>query len=178
MSKACVISDAHFGHRNIQKYRHFESEEENSETIFDNIMTNMTKRDTLWMNGDMFFTMEAWMKYGVPIAEAIGYTHLVIGNHDSESKERQAVVLQIMKHFTSVHGLVSKSGFWFSHAPIHEMELRGRRNIHGHTHSHIIPDERYFNACCDNINYTPVDLQDIRDGYMGELWIGGQDECI
>ena len=51
------------------------------------------------------------------------------------------------------------------------MEGRVRGNIHGHMHAHVVmrdrfgadpvQDNRYFNACVEQINYTPVTINSI-----------------
>lgn len=171
MGKVYIISDCHFGHRNICKYRtQFSSIEEHNEFILDNILSTVTKRDVLYMLGDMFFTREAIYQYGQAISDKIRHTCVILGNHDTDNTERALNVGVMWGMFTSIHGLKSHRGCWLSHAPIHENELRGKINIHGHVHNQTIKDDRYFNACCENINYTPVLQEDILNGYRGELF--------
>ena len=181
MSKVYFISDCHFGHRGIGKYRtQFSSHEEHDEFVFENIMKTVNKRDTLWMLGDMFFDGEVLEKYGKHIAERAGYTHLILGNHDTDNTYRKKNVGRMFDLFDSVHGLHSKYGFWISHAPIHPAELRGKVNIHGHVHFATVqamtyyrdtgreetyPDPNYVNVCCENVNYKPIALQDIKAGW-------------
>ena len=184
MSKVYFISDCHFGHRNICKYRtQFSSMEEHDEFVFENIMSTVNKRDTLWMLGDMFFDGEVLEKYGKPIAERAGWTHLILGNHDTDNTYRKKNVGRMFDLFDSVHGLHSKYGYWISHAPIHEDELRGKVNIHGHVHFATVKmvektvdekgtpwyrkviDPNYVNVCCENVNYKPIALQDIKAGW-------------
>jgi calcineurin-like phosphoesterase family protein len=177
MSKVYIISDVHFGHRNICTYRtHFESAESHDEFIFENIMKVASKRNVLWLLGDMFFDAAVVEKYGRPVSEAFMQTNFIIGNHDTDNTFRQESVRKAISLFDSVHSLHSKYGYWLSHAPIHPAELRRKAlNIHGHVHFQSIRkedgsiDDRYFNACCENINYSPVSLQDISNGYRGEI---------
>lgn len=165
------ISDCHFGHKNILKFRKgFSSVEEHDETIMDNILTTCNKGDTLWILGDMFFDLESLENYGARIREKVRFIHMVLGNHDTDRDARAQNVGRMFEMFDSVHGLKSKDGFWFTHAPMHPDELRGRYNIHGHVHYATVQDERYFNACCENINFAPVTIDKIREGYRGELF--------
>ena len=60
--------------------------------------------------------------------------------------------------FDDVMGGFSYKGVWLTHIPIHPDELRGRPNIHGHTHNHIINDNRYLNVCMEQINYRPLEF--------------------
>lgn len=166
MSNVYYIADAHFGHKNILNFRkEFSSIEEHDSFIMDNILSIVTKRDTLIMVGDMFFTYKALYEKGELLRKAPGWIHLVLGNHDTDKPERAENVGRMWTMFDSVHGLTSRNGFWLSHAPIHPVELRGKKNIHGHVHTQTIDDERYINVSCENVRYKPISLNDIRDGW-------------
>ena len=158
MSDVFVISDCHFGHRNILRYRtQFPSIEEHDEFIMDNIASTIGKRDVLWMLGDCFFTTES-LDFLRRISKMCMKVHFVIGNHDTDSKEGLANIGTMIeeKLVDKIGGAFKGRGdIWFTHCPIHPDELRGRVNIHGHVHSSTIKDTRYFNACCENIDYTP-----------------------
>ena len=41
-------------------------------------------------------------------------------------------------------------------------KLKGKINLHGHVHSNNIDDLLYFNVSMENINYTPISLEEIR----------------
>ena len=63
MSRVLLISDTHFSHKNICKFRaDFSTPEEHDETIFNNIMKTVNKRDTLWMLGDIAFDLDGWLR--------------------------------------------------------------------------------------------------------------------
>ena len=91
-----------------------------------------------------------------------GTIHIITGNHcylPAYENNRIHVA----------NGLTKKYGFWLSHVPIHPQELRGKKNIHGHIHAieNILHDDRYINVNCEFINYTPISLDDIRQGKGG-----------
>ena len=44
-----------------------------------------------------------------------------------------------------------------------ENEMWGRCNLHAHVHNATIPDSRYFNCSLENIDYTPISLDQIRE---------------
>ena len=172
-AKTWVISDCHFGHKNILNFRpQFSSIDEHNETIMQGIADAVSKHDTLWILGDMFFDSDALDFYGDRLREILseGHIFMCLGNHDTDSLARASNVRRMTEVLDSVHALKSKDRVWYSHAPIHPAELRGRINIHGHVHSQTIPDERYFNACCENTDYKPVLIKDIYDGYRGILF--------
>lgn len=170
MSTVYMISDCHFGHRNILKYRKdFSSVEEHDNLILENILSTTTKRDTLWMLGDMFFDSEVLNNYGNILRKHVGYCHLILGNHDTDNAKRAFNVGYMWNLFDSVRALYPHKGAWLSHCPLHPSELRGKINIHGHVHTQTIPDERYVNVCCENTGYAPVKYQDILQGWRGNV---------
>lgn len=179
MQKVMVFSDAHFGHKNILKFRKgFSSIQEHDELIMENILSGVNKHDTLWLLGDMFFDRESLENMGQRIVDHCPQTHLVLGNHDTDSATRAQNVRAMTDMFQAVYGMKSKYGFWMTHCPMHPNETRGKVNIHGHVHYQTIHDPNYFNAAGENINFRPVDIRDIRDGYRGELYEGPEAEVI
>lgn len=165
MSNVYYIGDLHWGHRNILKYRpEFSSIEEHDETITSNILATVGKRDTLWLMGDILFTKEHIDRIGL-ISDHVGQLNWVLGNHDTDNSERQYIIREIlsMDLINKVGSLFKSNGFWLSHAPIHPDELRGKPNIHGHVHNQTLPDKRYFNTSCENIGYTPMNLNKIKE---------------
>lgn len=147
-----IASDLHLGHRNIFKYRTaFSSAEEHHEIIYDNLASNIDKKDTLILAGDVAFTAEWLAKIGeINCKKKV----LILGNHDSERLH----ISQLVGVYDEIHSMLSHKGAWITHAPIHDSELRGKLNIHGHTHSAIVPDNRYINVCVEHTNWKPVEL--------------------
>ena len=134
------ISDTHFGHREICKYRPmFSSTEEHDEFIIENWNKVITKaRQQIWVLGDMCIRNNRYDMNKL-IHRLNGTINLITGNHCHMPYYRYngSIVLR--------NGLVKKYGFWLSHAPIHPEELRGKYNIHGHVHDKTLDDSRYFN---------------------------------
>lgn len=148
------MSDLHLGHRNIPKYRpEFSTEEEHSNLIYENLASNVTKRDTLILLGDVAFTDEWLNKLNkIQVQQKI----LILGNHDTERLH----IKKLVEVFDKIHSMLSYRGTWLSHAPIHPEELRRKFNIHGHTHKHVMPDTRYLNVCVEHTEYKPISFQD------------------
>jgi len=152
MSAVYFISDLHFGHRNILRFRkQFDSIEHHNDTIVENWNSVVTKRDKVFVLGDACFDEES---LGI-VNRLNGVKHLVMGNHEYISPKLWEV-------FQWVSGPIKYKDFWLSHMPIHPEELRGKRNIHGHMHEATIPDPRYFSVCCEQVNFTPIGYQYIR----------------
>lgn len=159
MSTNYHLSDLHLGHQHITRFRtQFSSVEEHDELILENYRKLVRKQDKVWFNGDVAFTKEALDK----IKELKGTKILILGNHDTEWKKRGYTLKDLMETFNDIQGFVKWHEFWLSHCPVHPDELRGKINIHGHIHNHIIDDPRYVNICMEHIDYTPITLEQIR----------------
>lgn len=170
MSGVYFVADLHFGHKNIPKYRtQFSSSEEHDAYVFHNIMEISGKRNTLWILGDSFFTEDS-LRYLVKMRPYFQSINKVLGNHCTEAVELQRNIKRMMNEnlVDSVHSLVRYKNFWLSHAPIHPDELRGKKNIHGHTHSHKIDDPRYIGVSLEQIDYKPISLESIRILYEAQ----------
>ncbi len=161
MSTVYFCSDPHLGHKNICNYRNqFSSAQEHDEYVFQKIINKVSKRDVLWILGDVAFTMDGFSKIEM-IASKISKLIIVPGNHDFERASYPTLKDYMSIPNVDIYSLTKYKGFWISHAPIHESELRGKSNIHGHTHYTNVQDERYFNVSLENINYEPVAFYDI-----------------
>lgn len=169
MSNVWFVGDLHLGHRNICKYRpEFKTTKEHDEFVTERVLSvsnkNSIKRDTLVLMGDCFFTeesLDSLRKFRKAFRQII----FVMGNHDSDSPERQQNLISIIKEdlVDKIHACFSKYGFWFSHSPIHPEELRGKKNVHGHCHNYVITDtEKYRCVSLEQINYTPISLEQLR----------------
>lgn len=158
MSGLYHIADLHWGHKNILKYRTgFDSIEQHDHTILDNILNTTTKRDSLWLLGDILFDRKS-IEYMRIISNHVGQLNWVLGNHDTDNKERLETVQQVMDEglCARIGAIFKRGGYWLTHAPLHPLELRGCKNIHGHVHSATIEDENYYNVSCENVRYKPV----------------------
>lgn len=165
MSINYFIGDLHLRHRNICKYRDFETADDHDNLIMENLRKCYGKRNQLWLLGDCFFSykMKDFFK---EICDNVGVVNVTLGNHCTQNSERLKLLREVMIEHENVnfHGIISKYGFWLSHAPVHPDELRGRKmNVHGHVHSSTIPDDRYLNLSAENIDFKPITLEMIRD---------------
>ncbi len=171
MSKVYFISDLHFGHKRIiefsGEYRTGDTWEENAEVLVDNWNSVVTKRDTVFVLGDVAFSRVGF-EY---VRRLKGNLRLIMGNHD---QFKSAKYLEV---FNSIHGIMKYRGYWLTHCPIHPRELshsnKMEKNIHGHVHANSIMtdkhwyDKNYINVCCEAINETPISFADIDSG---EYW--------
>lgn len=155
MSNIYICSDLHYLHSNIDYYRW--CREKGISTCNDYYIKNeidkhLKPKDTFIVLGDVDFSKDGlglrWLH------NIVCKKILVKGNHDNLPIEKYLEV------FDNIHGLWFKYGFQFSHAPVHPDFLRGKINIHGHTHCSNVKrrkwfikqdDPRYFNVCPENL---------------------------
>lgn len=171
-----IISDLHIGQIGISKFRYkerggidFKNDEEHTELLVENILSTSGVSNNLKLLGDCFFNDES-IQHLHTIIEAYGTVELCLGNHDFEycTSPRQVMLDLLTRHANfSINGFNKFKSVWFSHCPIHVSELTGRINIHGHVHMNTVHDKRYMNACAENVEYKPVDYEDIINGYRG-----------
>jgi calcineurin-like phosphoesterase family protein len=171
MTTVFFIGDTHFGHKNIvnsekmENHRPFATIEEHDAKIIENWNSVVGENDIVWHLGDVCFgrrTLE------IVMPQLKGIKKLVIGNHEYSKPEAYA------KHFESLHGAVKFNEFVLTHIPVHPNQFpRFSANIHGHMHSYYIeknfsgklvpdPDPRYVCVSAEQINYTPISLEEIR----------------
>lgn len=165
MSKTYLISDYHFGHANVLKFENnlrakvlgVSDIEQHDTMLRDRTCSTLNKRDTLWILGDNGDTDTTVKLITECKAANIRY---IPGNHDSFSHIETIGSIPKVK----VTGITSKSGYWITHAPIHSMELRGKLNIHGHTHSKVLRNMNYVCVSIENNGGFPTWLEDIKEG--------------
>ena len=158
MSKVWFTSDLHLGHKNIGKFRdNVENSDENTEWIVDWWKANVKKRDTVIMLGDSCFTEEAIDV----LASLPGRKVNQGGNHDDLPTTSYLRAFDVVRGCEKYHKLG-----WLSHFPLHPDELRGKFSIHGHVHYQTLPDYRFVNVCCDNlqrnIGQPMIELEELR----------------
>lgn len=175
-----VISDTHFRHANILKFTdgntgelvrpQFADVDEMDEHMIDRWNSVVKTGDIVYHLGDVVMGDQEWFKKNWPRLK--GSKRLIVGNHDDIK-------------FLSCGGFFQKVSMWrmfpefglmFSHVPLHESSLlrlkeRGGNypedcelllNVHGHIHQNKSPDGPYRNVSVEAINYTPVNIEDLR----------------
>lgn len=160
--KTFLISDTHFGHANILTFkdsneefiRPFKSLEEMNETMVDNWNRVVSSDDKVYHLGDVCFTYR-WLSDVMPRLN--GTKVLIKGNHDTLKLN------QYQQYFKDVRAYWILDKYILSHIPIHPESLnRWKTNIHGHLHTNRLADNRYINVSVEQINYTPIDFEEIK----------------
>lgn len=159
-------SDHHLGHANLLKFKgknghpgrtRFGSIEEHNEYIVHCHNSVVKPGDIVYMLGDV-----CWNSSSVKLLKQMtGNKTIIMGNHDKQKTN---------SYIGSVNELRGAMYFGrginaiMTHIPVHNSQLNGTRfdyNIHGHMHTHKIADPRYLNVCMEQINYTPINLDEV-----------------
>ena len=170
MRDVWIISDTHFHHKNIlgfedkdgKKFRGdlFSSVEEMDEYMVDRWNSVVKDCDIVYHLGDVMLGPKDKFKELWPRLK--GSKRLVVGNHDDVKFMVQGGFFKKV----SMWRMFPDHGLLFTHVPIHEsgLERHGKMmiNVHGHIHQNESPTEHHFNASVENIQYTPVHIDDIR----------------
>jgi calcineurin-like phosphoesterase family protein len=170
MANIFFCSDHHFHHENILKFkdaegnplRAFSGVNHMNEHIVVQHNSVVRPHDKVYFLGDV--TMARNAKGLEILARLNGEKVLIKGNHDLCS------INQYLQYFKDVRGSHQFDGMILTHIPIHPESLaRWGLNVHGHLHKNIvkmplsqIPDNRYFNVSMEQINYTPISLEEVK----------------
>lgn len=166
--KTLFAADLHFGQGTVCKFRkQFSSPEEHDSIIYENIMRKLCKRTTLYLLGDVCFTVGS-LNYIRGFKEVTNSVILIGGNHCTDN----VTFNQLAEVFTQVYFYRNKYGFTLSHMPIHSEHLRNKLNVHGHLHNLTIDDPRYMSVSLEQINYEPVSLDTIREVFHQRILDG------
>jgi len=182
MSNTFFISDTHFGHDKCctvfkredgTPLRPFANAEEMDEAMVDRWNSVVKKNDKVYHLGDVVIN-----KKSLPIMSRLnGEKRLIMGNHDIFGSK------EYLKYFYEVSAYrVFVDQFILTHMPLHPdcVSDRFKVNVHGHLHANRITierevympggcymtmydnDPRYFNVSVEQINYTPISIDDLR----------------
>jgi calcineurin-like phosphoesterase family protein len=160
-----LISDTHFGHENILTFKNsddtylrpgFQNIKEHDQFLIDNWNNTVKPEDKVYHLGDVSMTN---FNHTKNIFDALnGEKVLIKGNHD---KFKASQYLQIFKDIRA-YGILDR--YLLSHIPIHPDSLyRWSANIHGHLHGNKINDPKYINVSVEQINYTPISLEELSE---------------
>ena len=168
-----ISSDFHFNHANILNFTdsdtgnpvrpEFDDVVHMNEYMIEQHNKCVKKGDIFYTLGDVTFGDKEQFKSLWPKLQ--GSKRLIVGNHDDIK-------------FLSSGGFFKKVMMWrmfpefgllMSHVPLHESALwRGKEhdkqmiNVHGHIHQNPSPEGPFKCMCVEQINYTPVNIEELR----------------
>lgn len=170
MANTFFISDTHFGHAGVcrflredgTKLRPWDDPAEMDEALVANWNSRVNPNDKVYHVGDVVINRRAL----VILKRLNGKKCLIKGNHDIFRLEEYS------QYFYDVRAYKHYNDMMLSHIPMHkDCVARFGVNIHGHLHANIIrhpvfkdqPDADYFNVSVEQINYTPISLDEVRE---------------
>lgn len=152
--KIRFIADLHIGHKKMLN-NPFRGNCPDLDSYHDWLVNQWnieaSKNDLTWVLGDVSFSK----KHNDVLKRMIGSKNLILGNHDQFDLD------EYRKYFNKVHGFVKKYNLWLSHAPIKDSSLRGRANVHGHTHSSEMVNGSHICVTVEALNGKPITLKEI-----------------
>jgi calcineurin-like phosphoesterase family protein len=180
-----VISDTHFNHENILSFTDnnsgklirgdkFASTREMDEYMIDRWNETVKPGDKVYHLGDVMFGDKEYFKSMWP--KLHGSKRLIVGNHDDIK------FLSAGSFFKKVHmwRMFPEFGLLMTHVPVHPSSLKiyvaegeyeegdvGKvqktlLNVHGHIHQNASPEGPYRNMSVEAIDYTPVNIEELR----------------
>lgn len=170
MSNIWFISDTHFQHANILRFtdhegnlvRRFASTDEMDEHMVERWNSVVKPGDKVYHLGDVFMGSRETF---VPLWKRLnGRKRLILGNHDDAlffASKNLVEKIQVWRTFPE-HGFIA------THIPLHEGSMYFHRinkeafNVHGHLHQNPSPTPRHINISVEQINYTPVHVEELR----------------
>lgn len=162
MKNIFVISDTHFSHENMYQFtgmdgvriRHqFANATEGDEAMVENWNNVVKSTDKVYHLGDVFINKKARHI----LHRLNGDKVLIKGNHDIFELKYYTEFFRDIRAYHVLDRMI------LSHIPIYADGLdRFKANVHGHLHEKKIADTRYISVCVEQINYTPIELSEIR----------------
>jgi calcineurin-like phosphoesterase family protein len=163
MPNIFFISDTHFGHLGVCKFlrsdgitplRPWDNIEEMDEALVKNWNSVVKPNDSIYHLGDVVINR----RFLATLDKLNGSKRLILGNHDIFNHS------DYTKYFKRLHGSLKIDDFILSHIPLHpdSVPYWATANIHGHIHANDVDSPLYYNVSVENINYTPISLEDLR----------------
>lgn len=156
-SKLFVISDTHFCHNNIIKYcnRPFVDADQMNEAIISNWNNVVSSDDVVLHLGDITAGAGKFKdeKSKEIVKRLNGNIIFIRGNHDEGIKSFK-LIDNLMFHWNGVR-------IYCSHYPVYNFKNFGDFHLYGHVHQNSKDYKNSFNCSVENINYTPIRLQEI-----------------
>lgn len=155
-----VISDTHFGHQNIIGYcnRPYRNYLLMDKDIVERWNSVVKPDDIVYHLGDVY--MQCSKDYiENTLGRLNGRKRLILGNHDNGKDQ----ILQRYFQKIMMWRMFPEFNILLTHVPVHESSLRETMvNVHGHIHDKPSPKGPYKCVCVEQINYIPINIEDLR----------------
>lgn len=172
-TSAWLISDTHFGHRNIAGYCGRPSYAE--ERMFDAWHRLVSPRDPIVQLGDLALGHPEAIR--LRLAALPGDKFLVRGNRDTGSvaSYRDLGFAVIRPFFLDFAGWTAS----FTHVPRPDLAgLPRHLNVHGHIHERLLPSLAHVNCAVEWTGYAPVRIEDLLARRIARIASAGSMERV
>ena len=170
MPETWIISDTHFCHAEIldtgqgeKNFRSFDDVHQMNQCIMDNWNDTVSPGDTVYHLGDVFVGDNDWFIDNFAKLSNNINVHLILGNRDDPEFMISTGFFDSISIWIKSH----ERKLIMSHAPLSRMVFSNKpgkpdkMNVHGHIHVKKSPKGNYFNACVENHDYCPVNIDSI-----------------
>ena len=158
-----LAGDHHLGDKEILSYRDdignklrpFKDLDEMHEELITRHNSVVRPEDTFYSLGDIVISKSAFPL----LSQFKGNKRIILGNHDAKHSYKN-----LNNDFLRIYGVkyLGNERVILSHMPVHPSCIKhGWINVHGHSHCRNINDHRYINVSVEQINYTPVELDEL-----------------
>ena len=166
MPTTFLVSDTHFGHRNICVFtrddgtplRPWDNVEEMDEEMVSRWNAKVGPKDRVYHLGDVVINRKALSTLGRLNGDLV----LIKGNHDLFKLK------EYTPYFRDIRGYHVMNNMLLCHIPVHPgSKGRFNANIHGHTHANVVlnergkPDPWYIPVSVEHTNYEPIAFDEI-----------------
>jgi calcineurin-like phosphoesterase family protein len=160
MADIWFISDTHFFHDNIIRFcaRPFSNSTEMNEKMIENWNKMVRPQDKVYHLGDVAMGCTD-KELAILLQRLNGHKRLIVGNHDTIKSPA------IQNNFEKINLWAGQHdwGFTAMHVPNSIEQLPwGKYQVHGHIHNAEHSDPHYINVCVEQIGYTPIHLETIK----------------
>ena len=173
------LSDLHFFHDRefVWKVRGFRDVEQMNDTIMENLNNTISAEDDFYLLGDFALGTDS-DRIRATAASLPGKVHLIIGNHDTDSKIKLYKELPNFVEIAYATKIrVEKRELFLSHYPVLTADYSDNPrhtvfNIHGHIHTkdRFCEERQYaFNVCCDAMECRPILAEEMVEQLLEEF---------
>jgi calcineurin-like phosphoesterase family protein len=161
MKNIFLIADTHFGDQKLcnlessdgKKYRPWNKSSDMDEDLIRKWNEVVGKNDLVYHLGDVS-TQKEKLKL---LRKCNGEKILIKGNRDNFK------LIHYTTYFSDIRSYYQIDKLILTHVPLFPACIKtGKINVHGHLHKQEIKHIKYLNVCVENINYTPISIDDIK----------------
>jgi len=153
-------SDTHFGHKRIIELakRPFATVEEMDAAMIARWNAIVKTDDVVWHLGDF-----AWTDHTPYLQQLNGQKHLIIGNHDYESRVSKAKGWYSVEHYKELKLDDTLLILFHYGMRVWNKSHHGSIHLYGHSHDNLVGDSQCLDVGVDAWMFAPITLDSIKN---------------